>query len=1175
MNKLTTPFLIISLLALPLMLHAADNPKAGNFAGRIEMDLSGRGWSLWQDKDADWQKDELFLPPVDLSKIPTNAPTGGWQSLAQGIPVTVPGTAEEYLEDATPTTRGVAWWIRSFIEPPPPGPSPAWNRPWVTWWVRSFTAPKDVQGKIIRLHFESVRQRAEVYVNGKLAGYDLVGNTPFEADLTGLVQPGETVQLAVRVTNPGGNYAWPDVWCIGWGKYKIPCSHGFGGVTGGVRLVVTDPIYIDDLYLQNTPKPVAVNAIATVRNSTGRGAAGSLDLIIREKGSDKIALRKQFPNLTFKPGETVVTCPAEVPGAKLWDLDHPDLYRAEATISLDGKPVDSLAQTFGFRWFAPEGIGSNALLRLNGKRVVLRTAISWGFWPINGLFPTPELAEKQVKVAKEFGLNMLNFHRCIGNPLVFEKADELGLLYYEEPGAYTTGNTDPFAQALCREKLLRMVKRDRSHPSLVIYNMINEWAPTLGPNTDETFAVRRKDIRDAHTLDPSRTITFASSWAERFTSDPKNDPAKMHMRPFDTELHMNGWWDYHRAGGPSAAVWTQDFYTNPAKHYCYTANTSEIVYWGEEGAISAPPRLGLIEQSLRGVKNLGWDGQVYRDWYEAFDAYLTTNNLKAVFPTLDDLCKAMGVTSLEHQGRKIEDIRICDANDGYAINVWESEPIENHSGVVDCFRNPKADPSILAYYNQPLYVAVKPRQQVTGFPGKVAVDFHLINEKDLKGALTLKIRATTPDGKETFSKDLEVNVSGGDVYGQLLAEEVVIPVEHQEGFTTINASLVDAGGIVKAQGHDRIFGVEWKSIPLGGKGAVYENGSAIRNFLKTAKGMEVPSFDDTQSKLDWIVVAKPAKGDPVPIAEDILKTADGQEGVNVTFHDGTDFTKSVAQRIDKALNFRVTAGGVPDPKCASTERYAVRWEGTILPPVDGEYDFTLQFRSKVRLWLDGKQLLDEKGAPSKRQTKRFKATLAGGKPTPIRIELLQPNGDALMQLLWQTPVPEKILPEQVLARAQRDGTTVIILNRADTWLASLGTATCVPQGQAFELGNWWVGGQFFAMSHPIFTGLPVNQGLNWPYQGVLGGKRFGLDVRGGELVAGAYNSWPMKLGSAVSVVPLGRGRVMLSTLDIASQLGKPDSSAEVARRLFCNMIRWAADAKPLLPLNLPTATKPQ
>ena len=53
-----------------------------------------------------------------------------------------------------------------------------------------------------------------------------------------------------------------------------------------------------------------------------------------------------------------------------------ELNRAEAEIIQSGKSVDCLAQTFGFRWFAPEGIGGNALICLNGKRIVLRTAIS-------------------------------------------------------------------------------------------------------------------------------------------------------------------------------------------------------------------------------------------------------------------------------------------------------------------------------------------------------------------------------------------------------------------------------------------------------------------------------------------------------------------------------------------------------------------------------------------------------------------------------------------------------------------------------------------------------------------------------------------------------------------------------------------------------------------------------
>ena len=65
--------------------------------------------------------------------------------------------------------------------------------------------------------------------------------------------------------------------------------------------------------------------------------------------------------------------------------------------------------------------------------------------------------------------------------------------------------------------------------------------------------------------------------------------AKMHMRPFDDTVYMSGWYDYHHAGGP--AVWSQSLYKSPDDYYNRTTNKAEIVYWGEEGAISTPPRL--------------------------------------------------------------------------------------------------------------------------------------------------------------------------------------------------------------------------------------------------------------------------------------------------------------------------------------------------------------------------------------------------------------------------------------------------------------------------------------------------------------------------------------------------------------------------------------------------------
>jgi hypothetical protein len=631
----------------------------------------------------------------------------------------------------------------------------------------------------------------------------------------------------------------------------------------------------------------------------------------------------------------------------------------------------------------------------------------------------------------------------------------------------------------------------------------------------------------------------------------------MNMQPFDAKVYMNGWWDDHRAPGPE--VWKQDFYQSPSKHHGFTDNLKEVVYWGEEGAISAPPRLGLIEKELKDAKTLGWDGQVYLDWHKAFDDYLTANNLRSAFPTVDDLCQAMGVVSIEHQGRKIEDTRIRDANDGYAINGWEATLIDNHSGVVDCFRNPKADPAILAYYNQPLYVAVKPRQQITSFPGSVTVDFFLINEKDLKGALTLRIRATSRDGKECFSKDIPVNAQGGDVYGQLLSEAVEIPLTAAEGMTNIAASLVDAKGTERAKGHDQILAVEWKSIPITGKGAVFENGSRVRDFLKTQKGIDAPLFDDTQTKLDWLIIAKPSTRDPETIAAEAFLQPDGKTpGLKTSFFAGEDFTKELCQRVDPTIDFNVSTGATPDTNVSTTENYSVRWEGQLMPPADGEYTLTLNYREGASLLVDGKQLLQEAASGGKPKTKQFKMILAAGKPVPIRVESIHKAGDAQMQMLWQTPIPEKIKAEQVLARANQEGTTVLILDRAESWLGPVSKATGLPKGESFHIGRNWLGGQYFVKEHPLFAGLPVNQALNWPYQGVFSSNRSALKLQGGELIAGAYQTWPMQLGSAVSILPAGKGKIIVSSLDLIGKLGDSRSPAEVARKLFCNFLNYAA-----------------
>ena len=72
----------------------------------------------------------------------------------------------------------------------------------------------------------------------------------------------------------------------------------------------------------------------------------------------------------------------------------------------------------------------------------------------------------------------------------------------------------------------------------------------------------------------------------------------------------------------------------------------------------------------------------------------------------------MGNVAFYYQGRTIENIRINNIVDGYAVNGWESMKLENHSGIVDNYRNPKGDPNLVARYNKPLYIAVKMNRKV-------------------------------------------------------------------------------------------------------------------------------------------------------------------------------------------------------------------------------------------------------------------------------------------------------------------------------------------------------------------------------------------------------------------------------------------------------------------------------
>lgn len=92
----------------------------------------------------------------------------------------------------------------------------------------------------------------------------------------------------------------------------------------------------------------------------------------------------------------------------------------------------------------------------------------------------------------------------------------------------------------------------------------------------------------------------------------------------------------------------------------------------------------------------------------------------------------------------------------------------------------------------------------------------------------------------------------------------------------------------------------------------------------------------------------------------------------------------------------------------------------------------------------------------------------------------------------------------------------------------------------------------FNKPHDIFKELPVGNALNWPYQALIhtGVERMGLVMEGEELLVGAYHTYPMAIGTAMGIVPMGKGSVLFSTLDIYGNIINDSAAGLVAKKLI-------------------------
>jgi len=873
---------------------------------RADTDLSKSGWRLWLDQKATWENDTLYLPSeVRLSALPVNPPTGGWQVLGaqQGIPVTLPTTVEEHYWGKLGTRP-----YNQYEAQRGPGTSfQNGNYKGVSWWYRPVAIPRFRPGQRVLLSVRGARLRSEVYVNGKLCAYTIMGELPFQADLTDAVKPGETAQVAIRITNPGGHFDWLDFGSarLNWGKYTFPPSRGFGGLDSDIKLAVRDGVSVSDLAAVNTPDLHKVRLVADV-SSASQAYKGDVQFEIVRKGG---RVWSATAPVELSAGETkTVSLEARVDGAEAWDLQHPNLYQAKA--SLPGLSASGKETKFGFRYFTPQGIGGNdAILALNGKRIVLRSAISWGFWGRNGLWPDAEMADREVENAQKIGLNCLQFHRNIGKPEVLDIQDEKGLLRFEEPGAGkfaigtryslgpfgpngefpkgdandaldapknyvepasvdTSGNgPDGDAQAFWEkyeeEKIQQMVKRDRSHPSLIAYTIQNE-SSSLDLRNPRIYRILRK----MHALDPSRLITFFSG------GDPRI--AQVTMLPYSDEIMYGskaiayaGWRDVHTCGGP--CNYLDSLYKNPEEFTQLPSKDDhkEICVWGEALGAATPDDYDKIVHSFDAKHPNGYELADMQQILAGYHGFLDKYGFRKAFPTDSSLFQSIGYRTYYFWKRIIEQTRFANANDMIVVSGWESTSIDNHSGIVDNHRFFKGDPKVIAEVCQPEMLVIQPRRVIVAKGEKDLIDFYLVNEVDRRGPHSLTVTARRPDGSVAITLSFPVNVEGGNTFGQLLAKAVEIPAD-AAGMLTIEAKLTGSSSPLTRK--DQIEVIDVAGGPLLKNVAVVERDDEVTKTLQGVFGLGASKFAEGSGKQDAIVFApKTVRDQPSDVDEAVWK----------------------------------------------------------------------------------------------------------------------------------------------------------------------------------------------------------------------------------------------------------------------------------------------------------------
>ncbi len=430
----------------------------------------------------------------------------------------------------------------------------------IAWYRRHVRLDEADRGKHLELQFDGIATHATVWVNGLIVHRNFCGYTPFQIDLTPIATYGDQLNTIVVRVDADVQEGW---WYEG------------GGIYRHTWLVKRAPVHIQTYGVYAAPARATDGSWSVPVEVTLDNIAPNPDLVevstelIDPEGRLVVAGRTETPVASLNP--TVVTLSLTLPAApRLWSLETPVLYTVRTTVRRAGVVLDATTVPCGFRTLR---FDPNLGFFLNDQPVKLQGTCNHQDHAGVGVAVPDALWDFRVRRLKELGSNA---YRSAHNPPAtefLEACDRLGMLVMDENRNFN--HTPEYLG-----QLRTMIRRDRNHPSVILWSVFNE-EPMQG--TAQGREMVRRMVAEVHRLDRTRPVTAAMN------GGMNNDEGVFEAVDVMGFNYCDHSYDSFHAKHPNipltssedtSAFMTRGEYTTDAKRNVIASYDDEFANWG-------------------------------------------------------------------------------------------------------------------------------------------------------------------------------------------------------------------------------------------------------------------------------------------------------------------------------------------------------------------------------------------------------------------------------------------------------------------------------------------------------------------------------------------------------------------------------------------------------------------